>query len=188
MYALLTKWRCRRQRRNSPETYSCSVGTEGDFCAYSLLPSAVGRDDPEASHSPHQHKSIRICNNLWFPGISNTCISPNPKSTLEQLSMKSHQSQNLLLSWFWRHTCQSTDFGLSYLTKSQHHNISFAVPLTPKQPIIWFVGHLSPLRWRTSEGDFWRKKVITFIQQNSLQLECFEKEGINWSLTCLSPF
>lgn len=99
MYALLTKWRCRRQRRNSPETYSCSVGTE-DFCAYSLLPSAVGRGDPEASHSPHQHKSIRICNNLWFPGISNTCISLNPKSTQEQLSMKSHQSQNLLLRWF----------------------------------------------------------------------------------------
>lgn len=100
-------------RCKSPEMHSHSLGTE-DFCAYSLLPSAVGKDDPEASCSPYQHKTVRIRNNLWFPSISNTCVFLNPKTTQEQISVKSHESQNLLLSCFWRHTCQSTDFGLSY--------------------------------------------------------------------------
>lgn len=148
-----------KYRRNSPEMYSCSLGTE-DFCDYLLLPSAAGRDDPEASCSAYQHKTVRICNKLRFPSILNTCLNPisfNPKSNQEQVSVKWHESQNLLLSCFWRHTCQTTDFGLSYLTKSWHDSISFVV-LPPKQPINGFVGHLSPTRQRTSEGVFWRKR------------------------------
>lgn len=43
---------------NSPEMYSCSLGTE-DFYAYSLLPSAVARYDPEASCPAYQHKTVK---------------------------------------------------------------------------------------------------------------------------------
>lgn len=72
-------------RHNSPEMHCCR--SLYPYSCLFLLPSAVGRGDPEDSHCecflPLPTQPQPWVSSLWLPSTSNTCIFLNPKSTQE---------------------------------------------------------------------------------------------------------
>lgn len=144
------------ERCNSPEVHSCSLRTRY-FYPYSLL------EKPFLPPFRSREMTLRTtnCEHYPFPtnmvstSIQQSCFqvyqTPEYSITLKalksQISMKSHERQNLLLSFFFFNILLVRAWILT------HHISQNCSSANGKTTINEFVCHLSPLRKISSEED-----------------------------------